>query len=436
MAEYFKNNYQFLILCFLWVVTGMVGGTIAASVIILASVILLKRKELYQEIFLGLLVILILSDSRYKPLAFVADVKVIYIPLLSVFLFFDREKFTVFDKLVYLFTPFLLIALFLIPFSDNWLISMQKFVSYALLMFIASNYLIKIYQEKGSIFFKNIIYLFTLVLLLGLILKYVNPDIATLKGRYRGIFGNPNGLGLFCTLFFLLYYVVHEYFPDLFSRVEKTVVYFVIILSVFFSGSRSTITSIFIFLIFTRLYKLSPFLGFIILCLITIGYELVFINLTTMITSVGLDEYFRIQSLETGSGRNIAWSFAWEQIQHNFFLGKGFAYDELLFDKHYDELAIRGHQGNVHNSYLTIWINTGIMGLIFFMRGFFLAFLKGAKNSRLAFPVMFAVLFSANFESWLAASLNPFTVQLWIILTLLGSMEFNEKKNEDIVPVH
>lgn len=438
MREYLRTHLQFLVLCIIWTVVGIVSGpfTLIPAGVILVSVFFLKSKGLYEEMFLGFIVILILSDSRYRPLAFAADVKVLYVLCLSVFIFFDRAQFSVFDKLIYGFAPFLIIALFLVPFSVSWLPSLQKFLSYALLMFIAPNYLIKIYREKGPVFFKNIIFLFALILLIGLVLKFVNPDLATLKGRYRGVFGNPNGLGLFCTLFFLLFYVIQEYFPDLFSKNEKIYVYLVIIVSVYFCGSRSTIISILSFLLFTRLYKISPFFGFIILLIIILGYEIIFNNMAVILNSIGLGDYFRVNTLETGSGRNIAWTFAWEQIQNNFFLGKGFAYDEVLFKEHYDELALKGHQGNVHNSYLTIWINTGIIGLFFFMRGFFLAFFKASKNSRFAFPVMFAVLFSANLESWLAASLNPITVQLWIILTILGSIEFNEKKNEDIVLVH
>jgi O-antigen ligase len=95
-----------------------------------------------------------------------------------------------------------------------------------------------------------------------------------------------------------------------------------------------------------------------------------------------------------------------------------------------------GHQGNVHNSYLTLWLNTGIIGLFLFARGFLLSFIKASKNTRIAFPVMFTVLFSANFESWMTASLNPITIQLLIILTILTSPEFNEQKNESTLPVH
>lgn len=435
MKEYFRSNFQFIILCLLWVIVGVFLGSIPALVFVLLSVVLLKRKNLYSELFLGFMLVLILSDSRSKGLSFAIDVKVIYIVMLSAFFFFDRKAFSSTSKVFLYFAPFLILGICLTIISQDWISSLQKSVSYALLIFIVPNYVLNIYKEQGSVFLKNIVFLFACVLFIGLALKYVEPKIATLAGRFRGIFGNPNGLGLFCTMFFLLFYMIEEYFPMLFSRSERIFVYGVLVLSIYFCGSRTTIVSILIFLLFTRLYKMSPYIGFLIFCAILIGYEMLFRNFGVIVSSLGLGEYFRVKTLETGSGRNIAWNFAWDQIQESFYFGKGFAYDERLFREHYEELSIKGHQGNAHNSFLTIWINTGIFGLLLFLRGILISFLKGAKNSRLAFPLMFAVLFSANFESWMSASLNPFTFQLLIILTILVSPEFNEAKHEGIVPV-
>ena len=351
------------------------------------------------------------------------------------FFFFDRKNFPSLSKLIFLFVPFFLVAAFLIIRSDNWLSSLQKYLSYMLMLFIIPNYFLKIYQENGNKIVKDIVFLFSLVLLAGLVSKYLFPDLATMGGRFRGIFGNPNGVGVFCTLFFLLFSVINEYFPNLFSRAESIFVYAVILVSVIFCSSRNAIMCILIYLLFTRLYRVSPFIGFLILCIIIVGYEFVLQNFESIIRSAGLGEYFRIKTLETGSGRNIAWTFAWENIQSNFFFGKGFGFDELLYRRYEHELSVLGHQGNAHNSYLTLWLNTGAIGLFLFLRGFLLAFIKGAKSSRIVFPVMFAVIFSANNESWLAGSLNPITFQLWIILTIITSSEIILAKEKESRPL-
>lgn len=429
MKEYLRLNYQYLILCSLWIAAGVIAGSLVASIFILLSLLLLKSKNLYQEMFLGFLLILILSDSRDQNLSFAIDVKVIYIILLSVFLLFNRKSFTSHNKFIFLFWPFLILALFLVVISENVQMSFQKCLSYSLLMLVVPNYVEEIYKEHGNIFFKNIIFLFSIVLLLGLVFTFIFPSMTYLAGRYRGLFGNPNGIGLFCTLFFLLYSVVKEYFPEIFSRSESIYIYVVIILSAILCGSRNTLMSMFCFMMFSRLYKISPYMGFLILCAVGVGYELLLQNLELFLRSFGLADYFRIETLETGSGRNVAWTFTWRHIMENFFFGNGFAYDELLFEKNTENLSILGHQGNVHNSFLTFWLNTGIIGLLLFLRGFFLAFFQASKNSRIATPVMFTILFSATFESWMSASLNPITIQLWIILTILTSPKFNEDKS-------
>ncbi len=384
---------------------------------------------------LGFFLVLILSDNRNKGLAFAADVKVIYILILSFFYFFDRTKFPLSSKIFLYFSPFLILGLALTFISDQWLPSFQKSLSYALIIFVIPNYLLNIYRERGSSIFKSIVYLFAIILFLGFVFKYISPEFTSIAGRYRGLFGNPNGLGIFSTLFFLFFHLVNSYFPELFSKREKVIVYALIIGSVLLCGSRNTLMSILIYLFFNRIYKVSPYLGFMIFGFILIGYEVLFQNFELIVKSLGLDDYFRIKTLETGSGRNIAWTFAWEKIQENFFFGKGFAYDELLYSSHYEELSIKGHQGNAHNSFLTIWINTGVFGLFFFIRAILATFFVAAKNSRYAFPILFAVAFSANFESWLAASLNPFTFLFLMMMTILISPEFNSNANENPIPV-
>jgi O-antigen ligase len=438
VKEYIHSNYQFLILCLLWITVGITAGSIPAIVFILLSVLGLKYKVLYEELFLGFALILVLSDSRYHGLAFAANVKTIYIALLSLFIFFDRKNFGAVNKLIYLFVPFLILALFLIVKSEDWQTCFQKTLSYILLFFIVPSYVVKVYQLRGTRFFRDIVFLFSLILLAGIIFKLIGSNIAYLADRYRGILGNPNGLGLFCTLYFLLLFVIQEYYPVLFSKWEKIYLYGLIIFSVILSGSRNTIMSIIAFLIFMRLYKYSPFVGFFVLIILSLVYQVLFENFGLIAASLGLGEYFRVDTLKNGSGRDVAWNFAWTHIQDNFYLGKGFAYDEFLMHNVQTQQKLNdlGHQGNVHNSYLTLWLNTGIIGLFLFARGFLLSFIKASKNSRIAFPVMFTVLFSANFESWMTASLNPITIQLLIILTILTSPEFNEQKNESTLPVH
>jgi hypothetical protein len=60
--------------------------------------------------------------------------------------------------------------------------------------------------------------------------------------------------------------------------------------------------------------------------------------------------------------------------------------------------------------------------------------MRSSKYTALAFPIMFAITFSAIFESWLIGSLNPFTIIFVIILTLISSDIFHAPK-EKVEPV-
>src|SRR5690606_21275266 len=144
-----------------------------------------------------------------------------------------------------------------------------------------------------------------------------------------------------------------------------------------------------------------------------------------------LEKSFRLETLQQGSGRTIAWEFAWKNIQESLFIGKGIGYDEYLMRENREFLSKAGHEGGVDNTYLIVWLNTGLIGLLAFLRGVFLLFIKGAKNNSYAFPALFAILLSINFEPWLAASLNPFTSMFLIIVTLLTAPIFNEEYTND-----
>jgi O-antigen ligase len=82
-----------------------------------------------------------------------------------------------------------------------------------------------------------------------------------------------------------------------------------------------------------------------------------------------------------------------------------------------------GHQGGAHSTYLSMWLNVGIVGLLIFLRSLFLVFIKAAKIAPVSLAILFSVLFSITYESWLVGSLNPFTILLIIIMTLVTEPE-------------
>lgn len=420
-----KNNFQLYILLLFWFITGIFLPTLSYF-IIPVFILLLFRNKKYTELLIGFLFILILSDNLEKATSFAKQFKNIYITLLFLFFLLDRKNFLPVNRLFKYFVPFFLVAAFCLLYSPVLSISVQKLVSYILLFIIIPNYVIKSYKQQGEEFFKNLIYFILIILILGYLLRFVSFDVAVSHGgRLRGIFGNPNGLGIFITVNFLLFTIIDRYFPALFHKPEKWLIYLVFIILAYYTGSRNTLLSIILFLLLVRIFKISVFLGILFFVFFTTLTQLFLDNYNSIILFLGLEEVFRLDTLDQASGRLIAWQFAWQNIQKNIFLGKGFAYDENLMRSNFEYLSKLGHEGGVHNTYLILWLNTGLIGLLAYFRAFLLLFIKAAKNSHLAIPTMLAIMFSINFEPWLAASLNPFTIIFLIIITLLTDDIFN-----------
>lgn len=425
MKDYIVKNIQFLGLMFLWFIVGAFFP-IAMYVLVPLSVLVLKNKHLHKEIFIGFFLVLIFSDSRQPELLWAQSVKNIYLVLLILFQLVDkkmhRKKISVFS----LFLPFFLfsvLCLFNAPIIST---SILKTISYFALIYVVSNSVFDLLIEDAEDFFRSIVYFVMILLLIGFVIYVFDKNVAIFVGRYRGVFGNPNGIGVFTLIFFLVFNVILDYKSDLFRKNEVRLVYAILLLSMIMSGSRGAIFSVLLFLSLKYVYKISYFFGFIIMFAFGFAYQLITLNIATIIKLLSLQKFFRIDTLEDGSGRLIAWKFAWDNIQHRFFVGNGFNYTEYLFKKNYSYLSMLGHQGNAHNSFLTFWMDTGLVGLFLFFIGFVGNFFKASNITAIALPVMYTVIFSGFFESWLAGSLNPITIQIWIMLSIM-LMKFKEK---------
>jgi O-antigen ligase len=437
MLAYYKENIQLYIILLVWLLVGMYGGPLIYGVLPI-SLILMKQRGMYEELLIGFIFILILSDRFEMPLRFAKDVKNIYIVGLGIFLLLDKKAFYPMNKLIKVFIPFFIVAFYCLMTSINepfFFTSLQKTLSYILLFLVVPNYIQKVYLESGPVFFRNLLFFALTILLLGVILIFIKRNFVFIYGgRYCGILANPNGLGLFCLLMFILFSVVNRFHTDLFSVKEQRIFYFFLLLSIVLCESRNALVGILIFYIFQRFFSVSPFLGFIVFVIIVFTIEVVGNNLISITYQLGLSDYLRVKTLDEGSGRYVAWQFAWNHIQDNFFISKGIAYDEFYMRRHYELLSKLGHQGGIHNTFLTIWMDTGLIGLLIYLRSFILAFMRSSKYTALAFPIMFAITFSAIFESWLIGSLNPFTIIFVIILTLISSDIFHAPK-EKVEPV-
>ncbi|HLG02514.1 MAG TPA: O-antigen ligase family protein [Bacteroidia bacterium] len=423
LFSFLGENIRWVILTLIWLFAGMYTGPFVYAVLPVC-LLLMKRLEMNLGLLLGFFLILTLSDSRQPQFMFAENAKNIYIVMLGLFLFTDLKKFQPFEKVYKRYIVFLILAAIGLMFSPVVATSFQKLISYLLILLVIPNYLARVYRENGDKALYAVGLLGALVLLSGLVLRFLAPEFVSLEGRFSGILGNPNGLGLFCLLFFVLFAVMNEIRPQAFTRTERYIIYAIIILSMVLSGSRNSIFTILLFILFRTFFRLSPLLGFMLVAGIIISYQLILANATSIILSMGLEEYFRLETLETGSGRIVAWDFGWEHITKSPVFGGGIEFTNWLYKQNYQFLSMQGHQGNAHNSFITFWLDTGIIGLLAYIWGTFAVFIKGSARTRSSLPAMYALLFSAFFESWLTASLNPFTIQFVMIMTLITSPAF------------
>src|SRR5690606_31579092 len=148
--------------------------------------------KMYGELLIGFFFILILSDSRNPSLKFAADIKDIFIVLLSGFVILQKIPLSVRNNPVFkFFLPFFILAVTVILLSDQKIICLQKTASYILRYLTVPVYLFNGFDQKGKTFFRGLLLFIGLILFTGLVMKYTTPELVHIEGRFSGLLGNP-----------------------------------------------------------------------------------------------------------------------------------------------------------------------------------------------------------------------------------------------------
>lgn len=427
MVNFFRDHWQLFLVMLVWLSVGYFMQQ-AVFALLPLSVFYFKSRDLWPEVLMGLLIVLVFSDiekDMFTKMIVFKDAKNFYVLAVAGLLFLEVRRFAPLSSVFNIFLPFFLYSLFPLIFSTSMVVGLQKTISYALMFLVVPNYMLYNYRKWGWEFMRNLILFMITILLFGFVLQAIDPRFTSVGGRFRGIFGNPNGMAIYCYLTLMLAGVVVSINRDLFSWKERILIFGTIIYFIIVSGSRASLTSALIFLIFHRFFAYSPFLGFIGLIALFMILEAISSNFEAIVIALGLQEYFRLETLEGGSGRYFAWQFAWQHIQRYFVFGGGFANDEAIMRRYRLYLESMGHQGGVHNTYLSLWLNTGLVGLLIFLRSFVLLFYKASKTVPMSLAVMFSCFFSIMYESWLVGSLNPYTIVLLMVMTVVTEPEFS-----------
>ncbi|MBK9176729.1 MAG: O-antigen ligase family protein [Flavobacteriales bacterium] len=428
MLTFLRSHWQLILVMLVWLATGFYFQQ-AVFALLPLSVFFFKQRELWPEVLFGMLIVFVFSDMEhdmFPRMKVFKNAKNFYILAVALIFLLETQRFMPLSSVFRIFLPFFLYAIFPLVFSTSIFVGVQKTLSYALVFLVVPNWILYCYRRLGWLFFRNLIFFMTAILLGGFALNFINPDYAQIMGRFRGLFGNPNGLAIYCYLFLMLATVLTSLNKELLNWRERLIVFAIIMYFIIQSGSRASLASSLIFLVFMRFFTYSPWIGFVGLVTVMIGVELISSNFEAIVVYMGLENYFRLETLKEGSGRYFAWEFAWIQIQDYFVFGGGFANDETIMRRHRLYLEKMGHQGGVHNTYLSMWLNVGIVGLLIYLRSLALLFIKASKLVPMSLAVLFSTLFSIMYESWLIGSLNPYTIVLIMTMTVVTESEIVE----------
>ncbi|MEZ4924472.1 MAG: O-antigen ligase family protein [Crocinitomicaceae bacterium] len=427
MIAAYKEHIQFIwILVFMYIM----GVWLEPTIYIIFPVVLLMfgMKRRYFELVVVTIWILILSDYRpvenatYQDLQFAKDLKILApLTLFGVFLL-NYEDFKPYPKILVYFIPFFVIISIGLTKSHELSAAIQRTFSYLLMYAMIPVYIKKLHIDWGQFFWTSLFTYIIGMLSIGVLLGFAIPDIGILEGsdRFKGIFGNPNGAGFFSAIVFILWLILEEFQLIKLSSKERWYTLIILTTSVIWCGSRNSLLTVIIFYVALRLIKINWFVAVIGIMSFVIFSEYIFYFLVEVISFFGLGDFFRIDTLEEGSGRYVAWSFAWSEIVRNyFFIGGGFGAGEYYMHINYAKLSLLGHQGGIHNSYLSFWFDSGLLGLIAFFGALLRLLLKSMKQNYIALAFAAALFFNLSYESWLIASLNPFTIMFLIVLTII-----------------
>lgn len=425
----FIQKYSLLFFIFfpIWFIVGNIFAPISL-VILFVYLIFLYRRGADLEIILLLFIILILGDSRSPIFQYVKPARVLITVFIFILSLIDLKIGIYKLKKIYLWlVPFLLVSITGLFASPDIVTAITKTISYFLIIFIAIHYISYRVVEYKFIIFRDITFLLLLVYLIGLLIFPMSPSfvmILTPDGsRFRGLFGNPNGLGTFSTLNFILLTIIQQLSPNLNRVINTTKI--LLIVSVLLSGSRTALGSIIMFYSVYFLYqskvrKLAPYLLWLVIVpnVLFWGTQ---VDWVALLDTLQLSSSLRADRLVTGSGRFFAWEIAVEKIVEAPLFGGGFGYNEYYFRSLREFFLTTEHNGLIHNSYLTFIFNNGYVGLVSICT-FFIIWLRKVKVKEILTPFLLAVLISSNFEDWLTGSLNSFFI--FFLLAIIFMQNF------------
>ena len=312
----------------------------------------------------------------------------------------------------------LLIALTALPalVSDYVLEGMKETLLLATMWPIMATVAISLDGKEHQRRLHSLILLAAAVLLASMLVHLLNEDISMLKGRFRGVFGNPNELSHWLVPFALIMLAPAMGVPRMvkWGAIAGTCFLF------FVTGTRGAMLALVLAVLGAWLIHAAAkrWLANVIL---VAGFATVIVSQLSDYSAINQfvpERFVRNESMMEGGGRMIAWSHAWGEIQKRPFWGGGGGFEHRFFSENYTYFSLLDHEGMSHNSLLAFAMDFGVLSSLALVFSLFsvLGLLKGDLRV-FAAP---ALLFSLCVEGWLTAPMSASTPALFFVAGVLS----------------
>ena len=413
---------------FAWVIAAVVFANVSAAAGGLAIAVLmgwLLAEKRVNEALIVLLIVLLLADSRQDVMQPAKAMRMPAVMVLGAYSLGMAAQVGVAPTIRW-FLPFIAVALLAAPRGGQTTLALSKTISYFLIIVIILQFGTRLIRDRCWDVARAVERFIAFAFGSGLLLIAFLPGVAFfVTGRFRGIMGNPDGIGVLATLVLPFQLAMLDHETGERKRAVKWAIAFTVA-SAILSGSRGALVGM-LLVPLTRWvvrgkWPLKVAAGVLTLGLLLGGVKA--INSADQLALTGAGTAIRAETLASGGGRFFAWRYAMEYISTAPLIGRGFAFEELVFSDDYRDVIFTdrgGHQGGIHNGYLGLALNTGYLGLVSYLL-FFTVLVRGTRQWTAVAPLVVAGAWSSVVEGWIMASLNAYTLLFYIELLIIARL--------------
>lgn len=278
--------------------------------------------------------------------------------------------------------------------------------------------IVQLYNDKSILNLVMNTYVASILAMYILFMMGVGTEME--KGRLLLFGENPNLLGMKAVIAFFI--VIGKLIgkPISVPKIIGTILLIIPLLSlVIFSASRGALASIFLGLGMLIFYlKISP-LKKLFIAVLGVGFSIYFFNL--IVESNPVFKKRIMHTLETGdTGRNALWEAGLRIIEDNIFIGVG--HPGVLPEMY----KYSGRFIDPHNTFLYVFITTGLIGFIAYMVFILRIGKELYKDFRISNQIIYLVIFIVILFNMSKAGGGIGKILFWFFFALLIGSTFKE----------